>query len=148
MTDLEMYNQLCKASEYEIYFLLNKKLYRYTLKHITSDLVKYDHMSSKRGGHKTLRLRITKAIKNQLVYDNQAKYVMTEENFLQLKTDLNLNKGETCEYLSDKKRNLAYARNNTPFYECGDINMKRKSIQVKFENATLCVLNQLSKCTA
>lgn len=75
----------------------------------------------------------------------KAKQVMSEEKFLQLTEKQELNKGQTCEYLSAKARKQDYTLDSTRFDKAGDVNLKRKKIQVKFENASLTQLRTIAK---
>ena len=56
-----------------------------------------------------------------------------------------LNLGEYAEKYVCEMLGVEYTRNNTPFYVDGDVNVRTRHIQVKYENATLCSLTTLEK---
>ena len=70
---------------------------------------------------------------------------MSEQKLIELAEDKGLNKGQACEYLSAKARKQEYTLDSTRFDKAGDVNLKRKKIQVKFENASLTQLRTIAK---
>lgn len=140
-----LYHQQNKSNEYEIYFFDNKMLYKTNKKSIDNKLLKFDRTSVKRGNKQTLRLRMLKEHKQELIKNNQATKVMTEKHFKTLCKELGLNKGECCEYLSHRARGIEYKRDNVRYDKAGDINTARKTIQVKFQNATIASVDTILK---
>ena len=139
------YQKQSKATIYEIYFIYNKTLYKMQEKTIQDNMLKFDITSKARGSKKTLRMRILKAQKREIIENGKATKVMTEKYFNTLCKQLGLNKGETCEYLSHKARGLEYSRDNVRYDKAGDINTARKSIQVKFQNVTIASIDTILK---
>lgn len=142
---LELYEQLNGCTCYELYFLYKHNLYKIELKKLDKTIVKLGRESSSKGGHLKLRLNITKTIKEQWLLSGKAKKLMTEQDFLDLQEKLKINKGQVCEYLSCKARHQDYQLDSTRFDKAGDVNLKRKKIQVKFENASLTQLRTIAK---
>ena len=140
-----LYHKFNGATEYEIYFLQDRVLYKTTMKTIPEFMLKFDKASSKRGGQLSLRMNMLSSYKALLIKQGQAKKVVSQTYFETLSKKLGLNKGETCEYLSCKARKLPYSRDNVRFDKAGDVNLKRKKIQVKFQNATLAQVSTILK---
>lgn len=142
---LDLYEEFNGCNCYEIYFILKHNLYKIELKTLEEKMVKIGRESSSKGGYEKLRFAITKAQKENWLMSGKAKQVMSEEKFLQLAEKQELNKGQTCEYLSAKARKQEYTLDSTRFDKAGDVNLKRKKIQVKFENASLTQLRTIAK---
>lgn len=142
---LDEYEKFAGCNCYEIYFTFKHILYKIELKHLDSSIVKIGKESSSKGGWEKLRLAITSAKKQEWLISGKAKKVMTEEKLLEVAKDKNLNKGQICEYLSAKARKQDYSLDSTRFDKAGDVNLKRKKIQVKFENASLTQLRTIAK---
>ena len=142
---LKKYNEFSGCTCYEIYFIFKHKLYKIELKELTPDIVKLGRESSSKGGHEKLRLSIKTATKQAWILSGKAKEVMSEEKLNRTAEELELNKGQTCEYLSAKARKQEYTLDSTRFDKAGDVNLKRKKIQVKFENASLTQLRTIAK---
>lgn len=101
-----------------------------------------------KGGYEKLRLQMNKMQKYNLIINGNARKLMTEDSFLKkCKTD-NLNKGQECEKISCEFRGIEYKKDNVRFDKAGDVNLKRKQIQVKFENASLTQLRTIDKAVA
>ena len=83
--------------------------------------------------------------KQEWILSGRAKEVMSEGNFTKIAVENKLNKGQTCEYLAAKARKQEYKLDNVRFDKAGDVNLKRKRIQVKFENASLTQLRTIAK---
>ena len=142
---LKLYEQYNGCNCYEIYFLFNKKLYKIELKQLDAGFVKMGRESSSKGGWEKLRLAVNKAKKIEWLASGKAREVMTQDEFIKLAEELGLNKGQACEYLSAKARKQSYTLDSTRFDKAGDVNLKRKKIQVKFENASLTQLRTIAK---
>lgn len=115
------------------------------MKKLDNEIVKIGRESSSKGGWEKLRLQISSAKKQQWIIEGKAKLVMTSEKFLAIAQEKGLNKGQACEYLSTKARKQEYKLDNVRFDKAGDVNLKRKKIQVKFENASLTQLRTIAK---
>lgn len=142
---LEKYEEFNGCNCYEVYFNFRHTIYKIELKELGVELVKLGRESSSKGGHEKLRLNITSAKKQEWLLSGKAKEVMSEEKFNKLAEEKELNKGQTCEYLSAKARHQEYTLDSTRFDKAGDVNLKRKKIQVKFENASLTQLRTIAK---
>lgn len=139
------YKEFAGCTCYEIYFIYKKQLYKIEIKELEVEMVKLGKESSSKGGHEKLKLNITSAIKQSWLLSGKAKKVMTEQELINKAQELGLNKGQTCEYLSAKARHQEYTLDNTRFDKAGDVNLKRKKIQVKFENASLTQIRTIAK---
>lgn len=142
---LTKYEKIMNTTKYEMYFIFEHKLYKIQLNTLDLTMVKLGKESSKKGGFEKLRLSITKAIKTEFINSGKARYIMTEEHFITKAKIANLNKGQYCEYLSATSRKQEYKLDSTRFDKGGDVNLKRKQIQVKFENASLTQLRTIDK---
>ena len=142
---LEGYESFSGANCYELYFLYRHLLYKIELKTLESEIVKIARESSKKGGYEKLRLYISSSKKQEWLKSGKAKMLMPEEKFIKIMQEQGLNKGQTCEYLSAKARKQEYKLDSTRFDKAGDVNLKRKKIQVKFENASLTQLRTIDK---
>lgn len=142
---LEKYEEFSGCNCYEIYFSFKKDIYKIELKKLEVELIKLGRESSSKGGYEKLRLNITSAVKQSWLLSGKAKKIMTEQELINKAQELGLNKGQTCEYLSAKARKQEYTLDSTRFDKAGDVNLKRKKIQVKYENASLAQLRTIAK---
>lgn len=142
---LEKYEEFNGCNCYEIYFNYRHTLYKIELKKLDTSIVKLGRESSSKGGYEKLRLSITSAKKQEWLMSGKAKRLMSEEELNKLAEEKELNRGQACEYLSAKARKQEYTLDNTRFDKAGDVNLKRKKIQVKFENASLTQLRTIAK---
>ena len=145
---LEKYEKLSGCTHYDIYFLCRHELYIIEKKELPLEIVKLGRESSSKGGYEKLRLNITSDQKKIWASSGEARKVMSEEKFTELCQQLGYNKGQTCEYLASKARKQDYQLDNVRFDKAGDVNLKRKKIQVKFENASLTQLRTIDKVLA
>lgn len=143
--NLKVYNNFSSATAYEIYFNFKHIIYKIELKELDESIVALGRESSSKGGHLKLVLRITSAKKQEWLLSGKARKIMTEEKLIAKAEELGLNKGQTCEYLSAKARKQDYKLDSTRFDKAGDVNLKRKRIQVKYENASLTQLRTIAK---
>ena len=139
-TYVNKYEQLSGANAYEIYFEKNGSLHKIELAGISADMVRITTESVKNGGKEKLKLYVNNKKKAEWLASGKAKQIMSTDKFTQLAQDLGYNKGQTCEYLSCKARNLEFHLDIVRFDKAGYINLKYKKIQVKFENASLATL--------
>ncbi len=142
---LKEYERLNGCNCYEIYFNFKHIIYKIELKELDASFVKIGRESSSKGGYEKLRLAVTSAKKQEWLLSGKAKEIMSEEKLNELAEKEGLNKGQTCEYLSAKARHQEYTLDSTRFDKAGDVNLKRKKIQVKYENASLTQLRTIAK---
>lgn len=142
---LEEYEKHAGCTHYEIYFIFKNNLFKIEMKKLDNEIVKIGRESSSKGGWEKLRLQISSAKKQQWIIEGKAKQIMASEKFIAIAQENGLNKGQTCEYLSAKARKQEYKLDNVRFDKAGDVNLKRKKIQVKFENASLTQLRTIAK---
>ncbi len=142
---LEKYEEFNGCNCYEIYFNYRHTLYKIELKKLDTSIVKLGRESSSKGGYEKLRLSITSAKKQEWLMSGKAKRLMSEEELNKLAEEKELNRGQACEYLSTRARKQEYTLDSTRFDKAGDVNLKRKKIQVKFENASLTQLRTIAK---
>ena len=142
---LKLYSEYAGCNCYEIYFIFRHRLYKIELKELDSSIVKLGRESSSKGGYEKLRLSVSSAKKQEWLLSGKAKELMSEDELLKLAEEQELNKGQACEYLSAKARKQEYTLDSTRFDKAGDVNLKRKKIQVKFENASLTQLRTIAK---
>ena len=131
-----LYTTTIKVTHYLMIFIYCKKVYSIKIKHneLTEDMVKLSTES--KGGIK-LMLRITKEIKEQWIASGKATYICTEKYFNKQVKESKYNKGEIAEKIVTEKRGQQWKKDNVRYDKAGDINLKRDSIQVKFQNASL-----------
>lgn len=142
---LNEYEKHAGCTHYEIYFSFRNNLFKIELKKLDPEIVKLGRESSSKGGYEKLRLQISSAKKQEWIISGKAKKIMSNEKFIELAQEKELNKGQTCEYLSAKARKQEYKLDSTRFDKTGDVNLKRKKIQVKYENASLTQLRTIAK---
>lgn len=142
---LNLYEQQSKANCIEMYFIVNKTLYKRQMNRITTDIVNFGITSKSKGHKEVIRMRLLKAKKLEWLENEKVTEVMSEKKFLELSQELKLNKGQTCEYLSCRARKIEYKLDSTRYDKAGDVDLKRKRIQVKFENASIAVVDTILK---
>lgn len=142
---LNLYEEQSKANCIEMYFVCDKILYKRQMNKITKDITSFGITSKSKGHKEVIRMRVLKATKLEWLQNEKVTKVMTEEKFVQLSKKLNLNKGQTCEYLSAKARKQEFKLDSTRYDKAGDVDLKRKRIQVKFENASVAVVDTILK---
>ena len=138
----QVYVNTTRATHTEIIFIENATVYTIKLKEIKKEMVRLTTES--RGGLK-LKLRITKAMKNEWLTTGKAKELISEEKFYEMVKASKYNKGEIAEKLVTEKRGLKWTKDNVRYDKAGDIDLKRDRIQVKFENASLTSAYTMSR---
>lgn len=144
----DLYEKHSGANSYDLYFIFKGNLYRAMIKTLNIDWVRLARESSSKGGYEKLRLQISAMQKYDLIANGNAKKLISEETFLKKCKADNLNKGQECEKISCEFRGIEYKKDNVRFDKAGDVNLKRKQIQVKFENASLTQLRVIEKAVA
>lgn len=137
MTRTEMidrYNALSASTAYIIGFILNGLLYYTMFAHIADQFLKYDRMSSKRGGWAKIRVRLSSADRKALVDHGQAILLGSAE----LLTDKKYNKGECFErVITETLTGEQWVKDSVPFNVAGDITLNGEQVQIKFDGAEL-----------
>lgn len=132
MTKTEMmntYHNINGATAYIFGYVDNGVVYMtQIIDHFAEELTTYEQAS--RGAGMGIRLRIRKAHKVALHMASVA--VGTTKDFLNTK----YNKGEVFEKLVTEYYGQEWHKDNTPFTECGDININGVEVQIKFDGAT------------
>lgn len=138
MTRNEMinrYNALSAAAAYIVGFIFNGMLYYTMSAHINPDFLKYDRMSSKRGGWAKIRVRLTSADRKALVEYGNAILVGSASL---LNTDDKYNKGERFErIMTETLTGEQWVKDSVPFNVAGDITLNGQEVQIKFDGAEL-----------
>ena len=137
MTRNEMinrYNALAVATAYIIGFVLNGSLYYTMSAHIADEFLKYDRMSSKRGGWAKIRVRLSSADRKALVACGKAVLLGSAE----LLFDEKYNKGERFEkVITETLTGEKWVKDSVPFNVAGDITLNGEEVQIKFDGAEL-----------
>lgn len=137
MTRTEMidrYNALSAATAYIIGFVVNGLLYYTMSAHIADDFLKFDRMSSKRGGWAKIRVRLSSADRKAMVENGKAVLLGSAE----LLTDAKYNKGECFEkVITETLTGEAWVKDSVPFNVAGDITLNGEEVQIKFDGAEL-----------
>lgn len=138
MTRNEMinrYNTLAVAAAYIIGFVLDGMLYYTKSTHIADAYLKFDRMSSKRGGWAKIRVKLTSADRKALVACGKA--IMIGSASL-LDTDDKYNKGERFErIITESLTGEKWVKDSVPFNVAGDITLDGEEVQIKFDGAEL-----------
>ena len=138
MTREEMiarYNALAVATAYIVGFVLDGLLYYTMSAHINPDFLKYDRMSSKRGGWAKIRVKLTSADRKALVFCGKAVLLGSAEL---LNTDDKYNKGERFErIITETLTAEKWVKDSVPFNVAGDITLNGQEVQIKFDGAEL-----------
>lgn len=138
MTRNEMinrYNALAVATAYIVGFILDGMLYYTMSTHINPDFLKYDRMSSKRGGWAKIRVRLSSADRKALVECGKAVLIGSAEL---LNTADKYNKGERFErVITELLTGEAWVKDSVPFNVAGDITLNGEEVQIKFDGAEL-----------
>lgn len=137
MTRTEMidrYNTLSAATAYIIGFVVNGLLYYTMSAHIADGFLKFDRMSSKRGGWAKIRVRLSSADRKAMVENGKAVLLGSAELLL----DKKYNKGECFEkVITETLTGEAWVKDSVPFNVAGDITLNGEEVQIKFDGAEL-----------
>ena len=135
------YNKFSKADKYIIGFIYDGNVFFAIVNNI-DDYVKLDKASRNAGF--SLRLNLTKAAKIQLLTLNPT-YLCKAKHFYKVVKNSQYNKGEIFEKMVFAKFCKKWEKDNTPFYESGDMKYKGIQYQIKFERATLTNEKQIKR---
>ena len=133
---INLYNALSVADAYIVGFVLNHLLYYVRFEdHLPTEILKFDHASSKRGGMAKVRVRLSSQFRHEMVTNGQAILLGDESLIL---TPDRYNKGERFErVITETLTATAWVKDSVPFNVAGDIELNGKQIQVKLDNAEL-----------
>lgn len=140
MTHEEMfriYKGTTRADGYIIGFIHNHSMYYMTLRELTTDILRNDRESSKRGGKLKIRVYIKAAIRKLWVESGKAVKIGTE-NLLDMYKGDGYNKGEHFEhFIMESLTGEKWFKDSVPYWEAGDIRLNGEEIQIKFDGAEL-----------
>lgn len=144
---INLYNTLSAADAYIVGFILNHLLYYVRFDgHLPTEILKFDHASSKRGGTAKVRVRIGADIRKALVESGRA-VLMGSENLLL--TDDKWNKGERFErIITETMTAETWVKDSVPFNVAGDIELNGQQIQIKLNDAELTNEKTLKRIAA
>lgn len=149
MTRNEMiarYNALAVATAYIIGFVFGGNLYYTMSAHIADQFLKYDRMSSKRGGWAKIRVRLSSADRKALVECGKAMLIGSAEL---LNTADKYNKGERFErIITETLTGEMWVKDSVPFNVAGDITLNGEEVQIKFDGAELTNEKMLMRISA
>ncbi len=138
MTRNEMiarYNALAVATAYIVGFVLNGMLYYTMSEHIADSFLKFDRMSSKRGGWAKIRVKLSSADRKALVACGKAIMIGSADL---LDTEDKYNKGERFErIITETLTGETWVKDSIPFNVAGDITLNGEEVQIKFDGAEL-----------
>lgn len=138
MTRNEMiarYNALAVATAYIVGFVLNGMLYYTMSEHIADSFLKFDRMSSKRGGWAKIRVKLSSADRKALVACGKAIMIGSADL---LDTKDKYNKGERFErIITETLTGETWVKDSIPFNVAGDITLNGEEVQIKFDGAEL-----------
>ena len=138
MTRNEMiarYNALAVATAYIVGFVLNGMLYYTMSEHIADNFLKFDRMSSKRGGWAKIRVKLSSADRKALVACGKAIMIGSADL---LDTEDKYNKGERFErIITETLTGETWVKDSVPFNVAGDITLNGEEVQIKFDGAEL-----------
>lgn len=132
---LNWYRETTAADAYMVGFTYQHALYLVEVSELSDAWVKADRASSKKGGWKKLRVKLSAAIKRELVESGKAELLGGEEL---LTADPAHNKGENFErVLTERLTGKTWIKDSTPFWVAGDIQVDGLEIQIKLDGAEL-----------
>jgi hypothetical protein len=141
---ITLYERLSAATAYIFGFLFHGDLYMVKTAGLPLEMLKLDHMSSKRGGFAKVRVRLNATLKAQLVEAGAIKLGAASL----LEADDRYNKGERFERLVTESYGLSWTKDSIPFWVSGDISLNGEEIQVKYDGAELTNENLLKRVAA
>lgn len=137
-TMIRNYRKYSVADSYILGFIYDKMLYMLEVAEIAPRFLNVEEASRNQG--ENLRLRLKKAHKASLIKKNPiclgSADCLNAEKY---------NKGEIFEKLVTEYFGQEWKKDIKPFYECGDINVNGKEIQIKFDSATLTNTKQIAR---
>jgi hypothetical protein len=132
---INRYNALSASTAYIIGFILNGLLYYTMSAHIADEFLKFDRMSSKRGGWAKIRVKLTASDRKALVSCGKAILLGSAD---MLDTADKYNKGERFERIvTETLTGETWVKDSVPFNVAGDITLNGEQVQIKFDGAEL-----------
>ena len=132
---IDRYNALAVATAYIVGFILNGMIYYTMDRHIADSFLKFDRMSTKRGGWAKIRVKLSSADRKSLVESGKAILIGSAE---MLETNDKYNKGERFErIITEKLTGETWVKDSVPFNVAGDITLNGEEVQIKFDGAEL-----------
>ena len=142
---INRYNALSASTAYIIGFVLNGLLYYTMSAHIADQFLKYDRMSSKRGGWAKIRVRLSSADRKALVEYGKAVLIGSAD----LLADAKYNKGECFErVITETLTGEQWVKDSVPLNVAGDITLNGEQVQIKFDGAELTNEKMLMRISA
>lgn len=135
------YRKFSGADTYIIGFVYKHKLYMIEVHEIMPRFMKVERASQKNGGGEKLQLRLNNKYKLQLIHKG-AKEIGTEEDLTREKN----NKGVNFERMIYRMNGQEpRAKDNVGFWECGDINIDGREVQIKLDGAQIVEFKTLKR---
>ena len=147
MTITEMINKYHKYSATDNYIIVaeskKEKVVKFAIYHMI-DLINFNCFTTTTSskGENMLRLLVSTELKKSILKNGET--LATYEEKEQIKEQMQLNNGETSEYLVTTYFNQTYKRDNIPFYKKGDINVNGIEYQIKSHKAMFATEKQLN----
>ena len=142
---LTTYNTVTAATIYFLGFILRGVLYGGYFAEIPAATMRLDHESTARGGAAKIRIRFDKATKIALITAGAVKPIGAADL---LTADPKHNTGDNFERVTAEMNGLPWAKNSTPFWVAGDLEINGEQVQVKFDGAELVNEKSLKKALA
>ena len=134
MTREEMiraYKRTQAAAAYIIGFVLNNRIYRIILTDLFDEMFYYTRESMSHGGLPKLKLRLTNAIRVQLI-----EMGAVEVGGMEILNNGLKNKGDAWEKWNTEQAGQTWHKDTTPYYLDGDLTVNEVKYQIKFEGAS------------
>lgn len=138
-TMINHYRKASAADKYIIGFTYKHEIFMAEVKEIMPRFLSVEKASRNRG--ESLRLRINKALKEQLLRNATCVSLGSDSQLDQNK----YNKGENFEKLVTEYFGQVWEKDNIPFWVQGDICVDGTEIQIKLDGATLLNTFQIEK---
>lgn len=142
---LRTYETLTAARAYIVGFVHDGKLYRVDTETLPEGWVKLDRAASSKGGMLKLRLRLSAAVKRELVESGAAQLVGAASL---LETADRYNRGERWERLVTEAAGQTWAKDSVPFWVAGDLELNGVQVQVKLDQAEVTNERALARALA
>ena len=114
--------------------------------HIADNFLKFDRMSSKRGGWAKIRVKLSAMDRKTLVARGQAILLGSADL---LETADKYNKGERFErIITETLTGEQWVKDSIPFNVAGDITLNGQEVQIKFDGAELTNERTLMRMSA
>lgn len=140
---IKKYAELAYTHNYICGFIFNHKLYAIHMNKETIKQVMSFGVGSRNRG-KSLRYRPTKALKT-IMLTLGACYMGTEKDFMDMVNNSIYNKGEIFEKMVTEKYGQNWEKDSVPFYKGADLTVGNTPYSIKFQEATFCTEQTLSR---